>query len=338
MFQRIIVPLDGSPRAERALPVAARLARASGGTVVLLRVVGAPTAFAPVPAPYPGTLRAIIDTDLAGARTYLEALTGRGGLSDVHTEVEVIEGPAAARILWMARAQHIDLIVQCSHGYTGFKRWALGSVAEKVARYAPVPVLLLREGGPTLVGTLPHAEGPLRALVPLDGSARAQEALLPAAQLVAALSAPGPGALHLVRVVVLPETARISQSEQEAILLQARQSLISTVGQIRQGLLAGPAASLKLTITWSVTLDDDCAAGIIRVAEVGEDALDMGVSTRPDVIAMATHGYSGGEQWAMGSVTERVLSGTRLPLLMVRPPEHSTPVASMPVQDEGIAG
>jgi nucleotide-binding universal stress UspA family protein len=188
MFQRILVPLDGSPRAERALPVAARLAQASGGTVVLLQVVGPPTAFAPTPAPNPGTLRAIVDADLAWAKTSLEALTKRSCLSGVPTETEAIEGQAASTILWEIEAQHIDLIVLCSHGYSGFKRWVLGSIAEKVARYTPVPVLLLREGGPTLFGTPPRAEGPLRALVPLDGSDRAQETLLPAAQLVAAFN------------------------------------------------------------------------------------------------------------------------------------------------------
>jgi nucleotide-binding universal stress UspA family protein len=336
MFHHILVPLDGSPRAEQALPVAARLA--SGGTVLLLRVVGLPPAFVPYPAPDPGTLRAIIDADLAKARNSLEALTNRSSLSSIRTEIEVGEGSAASTILAVAEAQRIDLIVLCSHEYTGFQRWVLGSVAEKVARYASVPVLLLREGGPALVGTPPRAEGPLRALVPLDGSARAREALAPAAQLIAALSAPGPGALHLTRVVVLPEAAKTSQSEREAIMHKARQYLIATVEQIREGLVASPVASLKLAITWSVTIDDDAASGILRVAEEGEDSRGAGELGRSDVIAMATHGYGGFERWAMGSVTERVLTGTKLPLLIVRPREHRAPLANMPVQDEGIAG
>lgn len=338
MFQRILVPLDGSSRAERALPVATRLAQASGGAVVLLRVVVRPSA---EPVKYPvdaAIVQEIIDDELQEARNSLEALTKRRNLSGVHTEIAVVEGQDAATILSVAEAQHIDLIVLCSHGYTGLKRWVLGSVAEKVARYASVPVLLLRECGPALVGILPRAEGPLRALIPLDGSAHAGEALIPAAQFITALAAPGPGALHLMRVVVLPDAAKISPSEREAIMHNARQYLIATVEQMREGLVASPMAALKLAITWSVTIDDDCAAGIIRVAEEGEDALESGVSTRSDVIAMATHGSSGFERWAMGSVTERVLAGTNLPLLIIRPHERHTPVANMPVQDEGIAG
>jgi len=78
-------------------------------------------------------------------------------------------------------------------------------------------------------------------------------------------------------------------------------------------------ADLKLPITWSVTIDDDIAAGIIRVAEDGEGAEGVEVCDGSDVIVMATHGYSGLQRWAMGSITERVLHASRLPLLIVRP-------------------
>jgi nucleotide-binding universal stress UspA family protein len=338
MFRNILVPLDGSSRAERALPVAARLAQASGGALVLLRVVRFSIELVPYPEADPWTIRTINDADVAEARNYLKHITDMSSLSDVQTETTVIEGRAAATILSVVETYHNDLIVLCSHGYTGMKRWVLGSVAEKVAHHAPVPVLLLREGGSTLVDNPPHAEGPLRALIPLDGSVRAKAAIVPAAQTIAALSAPGPGALHFTRVVVRPDAEKISQSEREAIMHKARQYLMATVEQIREGLVASPVASLKLAITWSVTIDDDAAAGILRVAEEGEDARGAGDLGRSDVIAMATHGYGGFERWAMGSVTERVLTGTKLPLLMVRPREYHNPLADMPVQDEGIAG
>jgi nucleotide-binding universal stress UspA family protein len=321
MFQHILVPLDGSSRAEQALPVAARLAQATSGTVVLLRVVSLPAEFMFYPAADPDVVQSIIDDDLEEARNYLDCLTRVSSLSGVHTETAVIVGQAASTVLWMVGARRIDLIVMCSHGYTGMKRWILRSVAEKVAHHAPVPVLLLREGGPALVGTPPHAEGPLRALIPLDGSARAKAALVPAAQLIAALSAPGPGALHLTRVVVLPDAEQISHSERAAIVQKAKRYLNATVEHIREGLDASPVAALKLSITWSATIDDDIAAGIIRVAEDGEGTEDIGVSGSSDMIAMATHGYSGLQRWAMGSITERVLHATRLPLLIVRPPD-----------------
>lgn len=340
MFQRILVPLDGSARAEQAIPVAARLAHFSRGTVVLLRVVHFATEVVPYLAVEPSTIRTIFDADLEEAKQYVRRMTGLNSLMDVHTETDVIIGSAATAILLEIKTRHSDLIVMCSHGYTGMKRWVLGSVAEKVAHHAPVPVLVLREGGPALVGTPPHAEGPVRALVPLDGSVQAKAALVPAAQLVAALAAPGPGALHLTRVVVLPDAAKISTSERDAIMHKAKRYLGATVEHLREGLVASPVADLKLAITWSVTIDDDIASGIIRVAENGEDTQDTGVSGSSGLIAMATHGYSGFQRWTLGSVTERVLHATRLPLLIVRPQDlldkgHPTPkVATMTALQE----
>ena len=326
MFQRILVPLDGSARAEQAIPVAARLAHFSRGTVVLLRVVHFATEGVPYPTVDPSTIRTIIDAELEEAKQYVRRMTRLSSLRDVHTETDVIIGSAATTILSEIETRHSDLIVMCSHGYTGIKRWVLGSVAEKVTHHAPVPVLVLREG----VGTPPHAEGPMRALVPLDGSVQAKAALVPAAQLVAALAAPGPGALHLTRVVVLPDEAKISTSERDAIMHKAKRYLGATAEHLREGLVASPVADLKLAITWSVTIDDDIASGIIRVAENGEDTQDTGVSGSSGLIAMATHGYSGFQCWTMGSVTERVLHATRLPLLIVRPQDlldkgHPTP-------------
>jgi nucleotide-binding universal stress UspA family protein len=320
MFKNMLVPLDGSTRAEQAIPVAARLACFSGGTVVLLRVVSPHAEFLPYPVE-PGLIEALIDADLEEARNYLDCMSRASSLVEAHTATTVFFGEIATVILSEVEAQQSDLIVMCSHGYTGMKRWVLGSVAEKVMHDAPVPVLLLREGGPALVGTPPHAEGPLRALIPLDGSARAKAALVPAAQLIAALSAPGPGALHLTRVVAFPDAAKTSQSEREAIMHKAKQYLSATAVHMREGVVATPIADIKLAITWSVLHDDDSAAGIIRAAAGGEDVEEPGVFGSSHVIAMATHGYSGLQRWALGSITERVLRATRLPLLVVRPHE-----------------
>jgi len=89
-------------------------------------------------------------------------------------------------------------------------------------------------------------------------------------------------------------------------------------------LQGGPGADLKLTVTWSVAVDADAAHALMRVAENGEDAEGAGVFGGCDIIAMATHGRSGLQRWAMGSVTERVLGTTHLPLLIVRPQETET--------------
>jgi len=323
MYKRILVPLDGSTRAERAIRVAARIARASGGAVVLVRAVNAAIEFWPSFVGETTVVQSMLDADQVAADEYLASIKQSPELVGIVTETRTLFGPASSAILAIAESSEADLIVLCSHGYTGMTRWALGSVAEKVARYALVPVLVLREAGPVPAGLHPDATRPLRALVALDGSVLAKAALEPAAFLIAALAAPAQGALHLVRVVkpVIPDKGERDPEAHEHFLYKAKRYLSSTVEQIHEGLVAPAIANLKLLITWSVAVDTDVAAGIVRVAENGEDAEGAGVFGRCDVIAMATHGRGGMQRWAMGSVTERVLNATNLPLLIVRPPD-----------------
>jgi nucleotide-binding universal stress UspA family protein len=229
-------------------------------------------------------------------------------------------------ILSVARSQQMDIIIMCSHGYTGMTRWALGSVAEKVASHAPVPVLVLRKGGLVPASPHPDAPRPLRVLVALDGSTRAELGIEPAAYLSAALAAPFQGALHLMQVVK-PANADIGESnidedgESQAVLDRVRRYLSSLVGHLVEGRMVSAVTDLKLPVSWSVAVDPDIASALIRVAENGDDAQEAGVSGGCDIITMTTHGYGGVQRWAMGSITARVLRATRLPLLIVRPPD-----------------
>ena len=79
-----------------------------------------------------------------------------------------------------------------------------------------------------------------------------------------------------------------------------------------------------LVITWSVALNEDVADELIRMAELGDYPGTLEVQGC-NLIAMATHGRGGLQRWMMGSTTERVLDGTRLPLLIVRPQEMHIP-------------
>ncbi len=325
MFQRILVPLDGSVRAERAIPVAARMAQASGGSVILVQVVNTTLDMWPTlaVAPQPTMMQTIVDADIDEAEKDLAGLTVSADLREIPTETVVQVGPTASTILSLAYSYNADVIVMCSHGYTGITRWALGSVAEKVARHSSIPVLILREGGPIPTGPRPERTGPFRVLVPLDGSLRAKAALTPAAYLASALSASSSGALHLVRVIKpTPSMEEDEREEKKQMLHKAKSYLSSTTQHLREGLIAPTVASHRLTITWSVAVDTDVAEALVRVAENGEDAEGAGIFGGCDVIAMATHGRSGLQRWAIGSVTERVLNATKLPLLIVRPSDR----------------
>ena len=333
MFQRILVPLDGSARAERALPLAARLARASRGTIILFRALSFPPELVSYVAFQPIAIPPFMNIELAKAKDYLDRVAQKSGLANIPVETEAVVADAAPAILTALDEHHCDLVVMGSHGYTGMTRWVMGSIAEKIARLSPVPVVILRAEGPDLASPLAQ-EGSLQALIPLDGSERAEEAIVPAGQFVAALSAPGQGSLHLLRVVVMPATDLSSYGDREAISRAAEEYIQATVERLRIGQLANSLADFGLSLTGSVTIDDDIATGIARVAECGESAgsgriMESTNTLRPSqLIAMATHGYGGLQLLTMGSVTGRTLLATRLPLLIVRPPDMKRKVTS----------
>ena len=317
MFERILVPLDGSPRAEQALPVAVRIARASGGSVILLQVVSPPIDYGGGLTQTPLMTEEVIETELALSSSYLDRVAKARELAEIETTTEVMFGLPAQDILAIAESRSVDLIVMCSHGRTGFTRWVLGSVAQKIAHHCPVPLLVLREGKLLPLESPPDAARHLTALVPLDGSPLAEAALFPAANLVAALVAPAAGALHLMQVVKQLSTTAdegfITQLNEETVE-RAKTYLMSVKERLQAGL-----KDRKLTIIWSVALDADAADAIIGTAEQREQQEGAEGLGGCDLIAMSTHGRSGLERWVMGSVMERVLGATKLPMLIVRP-------------------
>jgi nucleotide-binding universal stress UspA family protein len=314
MFQHILVPLDGSQRAEQAIPIAAQVARASGGSLFFLRVVDTLQelgVYSSLAAIY---LQEMLEKERIEAAAYLEEITASPALVGIKSQSAVFSGSAASLLLHVAQQEDIDLIVLCSHGYTGFKRWALGSVAQKVARYSPIPILLVREQNLKLKERI--AQG-IRALVALDGSPFAEAILYPSAHLVAALSTPGQGELHLVQLV---ETATIE--EEFGFMLDDdfnyRQTALRAAGNylqaLRTRLVQDSALPEGVHITWAVEECKDVADALIQMAESGRSLLSQKPS---DLIALTTHGRGGLQRWIVGSVTERVLHASTLPLFIV---------------------
>lgn len=305
MFKQILVPLDGSTRAEQALPVAARLALASGGSVVLLRVAKPPIDYGGGFTQAPLLTEQIIETELDNADNYLKTVATSATLAGITIKTEAMFGQPLQDILTVAESRRVDLIVICSHGRTGLMRWALGSVAQGLAHQSSVPLLVLREDGRVPALSRMDITQPLCALVALDGSPFAETALAPAANLVAALAAPGEGVLHLTLV-----DTEIGEEVRE----RAKVYLVAVAERLQQTL-----KGLNLSITWSLLRDADVAGAIIDIAAHGESGAKAGRFNGCDLIAMSTHGRSGLERLMMGSITERVLHSTKLPMLIVRP-------------------
>ncbi len=200
MFRSILVPLDGSAFAEQALPLAVDVARRAGAALNLVQVHVLYALNEPAAAWLafdPAEDAAFKEQE----RAYLDAVGRR--IADPRTPVatSLALGLEADGILEQIQARRADLIVMTTHGRGPVSRFFLGSVADEVVRRSPVPVLLLRPHDPPTGPATPPAIS--NVMVPLDGSALAEDVLGPAGRWPAcsARAAPSFGSLkpHPIR-------------------------------------------------------------------------------------------------------------------------------------------
>src|SRR5919106_6670712 len=170
MFTRILVPLDGSATAEKALPYARALARTQEIPITLIAVIHTAADFSTEKARHLDTL---IEDSVRNGEEYLRKISQTFSGASIQYRVE--KGRAEDAIITNAAADNGTLITMATHGRSGLDRWLLGSIAEKVARGANNPVLVVRANEQA------SSEGeaaPDSIIVPLDGSALA-ECVLP---------------------------------------------------------------------------------------------------------------------------------------------------------------
>lgn len=321
MFQRILVPLDGSLRAEYALPLAAQIARFSDGTLHLLRVVSprlGGSSYLPSAA-----VQTMLEVDRAQANGYVQMRAASSKLDDVQAETDVRSGPAAATILSLAEACKVDLIVLCRYGQTGRTCWPLGGVAEKIIHGAGMPVLLVPNTERSSRRVRSDESSAFRVIVPLDGSYQAEAALLPAATLAMALSGSGRAATLCLAQVVKQQPGE-SQPEDDpdrSALASAIREGQTYLRSARDRLFQGISRAWNLIITCSVFPGSDVAETLLHTSEQGHDMEhdEQELHQGYDLIAMTTCGRGGIQQGMMGSIIGRMVRTTTQPLLSVHP-------------------
>jgi nucleotide-binding universal stress UspA family protein len=155
-FRTVVIAVDGSKLAERALPYVRSLARGDGLKVVLVTVVPsiemlvAQTADAYTATPSVAVdAGAILESSRRESRAYLDGAAGQLKAGGITVRTVVAEGPAAERIVAVARDAGADLIALTTHGRGGLERVVFGSVADAVVRSAPCPVLVVPAREPT---------------------------------------------------------------------------------------------------------------------------------------------------------------------------------------------
>ena len=295
MFKKIVVPLDGSLLAEQALSFLPRFASPLQTHIDLVCVVQ-PWVYALGMSE--ATPISVINDLHENWQAYLHQqeifLQGLGYTVQSH----VLEGDIAAEILALAANKNADLIVMSTHGRSGFRRLALGSVAERVLHNATIPLLLVREGAAL------HTTNPIEhLLVPLDGSSFAERSI----PLAVELSTQTGATLTMLRVVQDLDAQNkqiIFKSEEAAEEAVTQWKLLATryLDELAKGI---KAEGVKVS---SMVLSGDPENLIGTIAE-----------TLPaDLIVMSTHGRSGVSRWVYGSVANKVLRTASCPVLLVR--------------------
>lgn len=293
MSNTILVPLDGSPLAACALPVAGALARATGGQLRLLRAV------------WPATMLGVDPTatqieEIATAEAYLSTQARELTSQGVPTETTVIFGATIGAITEEATLRDAQLIVLATHGRSGLGGWIMGSTAAALLAKSPVPVLLVRAW---------HAQRAIerlsegaRIIVTLDGSSTAEEALPSAERLATVLG----GELILLQIIPPADPAltpdgmaialfHVDPAEQLAL---ARDYLDHVAGQL---------AAREFAVRCEVRIGDPATV----IDAIGRE---HGAA----LIVMATHGRTGLDRVLLGSVAEAVVHRGTIPTLLVR--------------------
>ena len=298
MYSKILVPLDRSKTAENVLPLARCLARSLQIPVELLGVIDIVDMAYHLDTDQVSIIHTLIDDASRRFAEYLEGIAENFPGGTVRCTIQT--GSAAEAIINSAATDKQTLIALATHGRSGLDRWLLGSVAEKVLRGGSNPTLVVRardDKNPSwAMATLK------RIIVPLDGS-EMSEGILPyikelakqldlevkLVRLYGGLSAAGDGFYSPHQLDAL--TARLR--EETVTYLESK-----TEEMKRQGL--------------------DRISFAAKEGSEADEILAIARQTPDTMIAMCTHGRSGVQRWALGSVTERVVRHSDNPVLVVR--------------------
>ena len=301
-YQAILVPLDGSELSEAALPLAAAIARSSNAPIHLARVhipaiIGADAGYLP---PH---WEAEIRED---ERTWLSAIARRvARQAGVRVETELLEGTPGDAIAKHAAKVGAELLIASTHGRTGLARAWIGSTADWLVRYAPVPVMLVRprEGEEQREGwALTHL------LVPLDGSERSERAV-PEALRIARLEN---ARVTLLRVVMPVSRSVFTHGRLSVSVIRDEQSTLRLMREAKDA-LEQLAEGLRRDhpgrrIDTEVVAEESAATTILRRAR--ESAVD--------VVVMSSRGR-GASRLLLGSVADKLLRAFDGVLLMLGP-------------------
>lgn len=311
MYSKIIVPLDGSDLSEQSLPYAQLVARSLGVPIELVQ------AYDILPASLLGgqNRQAVATTLEEGSRAsaLVSMESQRRRLEGEGHDVSAVaqRGPAGDVIVAIAGADPTALVVMSTHGRSGISRWVMGSVTDKVLHTTPNPMLIVRAN---VMGPASPETSLKNVVVPLDGSPLSELAIPHAISVAGALSA---------GITMLRITPTEGHYRQQINLATPEMGAVPDFNLADPDELAAEDATEA-----SAYLDDvrnrmriDHAHGVATERQVSDNIAQTIIeraSVQPSLVAMTTHGRSGVGRMVLGSVTDRVIRHSNLPVLVIR--------------------
>lgn len=287
MYNKILVPLDGSKVAETVLPYARFFATALQLPVDLMHI-NDPETVAPNIRPMHGA-----DYLKEVAASFPSGLT-------VNCRVE--NGSAAEVIVDSASTDAGTLITMATHGLSGGQRWLLGRVSQKVLQASINPLLLIRPNEPTRSNREVRLS---TVIVPLDGSKLAEKIFPHVGYVAARLN------LHvlLLRTYTFPTAGYFMAA---GVSLPAIDEVAAKIKEEVRDYLQGKEKELRGVGITNVSSE-------VVEGKGPEEIIDLARRTPDSLVAMSTHGRSGIGRWVLGGVTDRVVCYCGEPVLVIRP-------------------
>ena len=320
MFARILVPLDGSPLAEGAIPHAELFARIFGSSIGLLQVLD-PTSYQEMPnavEPLRWQLRK------AEAEAYMQGIAHRvcknigekslRGKDDKKGRVNyfVREGKAAENIVDFAHTENIDLLVISTHGSSGLSRWNISSVTQKVINQIYLPILIVRAFTPPITD-----EGILRyrrILLPIDSSRRAECSLSAGIEL-----ARGETSIDSTAQAVLEKSSLLLAAVIRPPELPIPEPFPIEISQLTEKLLQRSHEAVNQYLhEMKERLPVECDTCVIESASVASALQELADKEAIDIVILCAHGYSGHPRWPYGTVTRNYIEHGTKPLLVIQ--------------------
>jgi len=302
MGRKILLPLDGSSFAEAAAPYAVSIAERSEAEVTLALVHPS------LPAVTESSHPELIEWARRGEQGYLDDAAKRlfEG-TDIAVTTALLTGDPPAALVKHAADQRVDMVVMSTHGWGPANRLWIGSVADRLVRELTLPLLLIR---PKDVGKAPRAAADAvirRILLPLDRS-RFSEGVLEGAAMLAEIFSADVIPLHVVEGP--------SGIDRPSFTFKPGADELSTIGlgtEAAATYLRNIASDLRVR---GVEVD---TPEVVQGGDVASTILEQVDRLEADAIAIATHGEKGIRLLALGSVTDKVIRGASVPVLVCRP-------------------